>query len=70
MYDYKKLGLLCKEFRCKKLKKTQSEVAEDLQLTISSISMFENGNSRSADILLYYLISGFPTNLLRDIIGG
>lgn len=70
MYDYKKLGLLCKEFRCKKLKKTQSEVAEELQLTISSISMFENGNSRSSDILLYYLISGFPTNLLKDIIGG
>ena len=70
MYDYKKLGLLCKEFRCKKLKKTQSEVAEELQLTISSISMFENGNSRSTDILLYYLISGFPANLLNDIIGG
>jgi transcriptional regulator with XRE-family HTH domain len=70
MYDYKKLGLLCKEFRCKKLKKTQSEVAEELQLTISSISMFENGNSRSADILLYYLINGFPANLLHDIIGG
>lgn len=69
MYDYKKLGLMCKEFRCKKLKKTQSEVAEDLQLTISSISMFENGNSRSTDILLYYLINGFPTNLLKHIGG-
>ena len=69
MYDYKKLGLLCKEFRCKKLKKTQSEVAEELQLTISSISMFENGNSRSADILLYYLINGFPTNSLKHIGG-
>lgn len=70
MYDYKKLGLLCKEFRCNKLKKTQSEVADDLQLTISSVSMFENGNSRSTDILLYYLINGFPANLLKDIIGG
>ncbi len=70
MYDYKKLGLMCKKYRRSKLKKTQSEVAEDLQLTISSISMFENGNSRSADILLYYLINGFPTNLLENIIGG
>ena len=67
MFDYKKLGLLCKEFRCKKLKKTQSEVAEELELTVSSISMFENGNSRSCDILLYYLVNGFPTNLLENI---
>ena len=70
MYDYKTLGLLCKNFRCNILKKTQSEVAEELQLTISSISMFENGNSKSTDILLYYLINGFPTALLRNIIGG
>jgi transcriptional regulator with XRE-family HTH domain len=69
MYDYKKLGLLCKEFRCNKLKKTQGDVAEELGLTVSSISMFENGNSRSSDILLFYLISGFPTNLLKHIGG-
>jgi transcriptional regulator with XRE-family HTH domain len=69
MYDYKKLGLMCKEFRVKYLKITQSEVADELQLTVSSISMFENGNSRSSDILLYYLIKGFPSILLRNIIG-
>ncbi len=68
MYDYKKIGLYCKEFRVHYLKMTQSEVAEELNLTVSSVSMFENGNSKSFDILLFYLINGLPVNLLKKYI--
>ena len=68
MYDYKKIGLYCKKFRANCLKMTQSEVAEELNLTVSSISMFENGNSKSFDVLLFYLIKGLPVNLLRDML--
>ena len=67
MFDYKKLGRYCKDFRTIQLNMTQSEVADALNLTVSSISMFENGNSRSSDILLFYLIKGFPVNLLENI---
>lgn len=67
MYDYKKLGRYCKNFRTIHLKMTQSEIADELNLTVSSISMFENGNSRSSDILLFYLIKGLPVSLLENI---
>lgn len=67
MFNYKKLGQLCKEFRVEYLKMTQSQVADELKLTVSSISMFENGNSRSSDILLFYLFKGLPLTLVRDI---
>lgn len=62
MYDYKKIGSYCREFRVNCLKMTQSEVANEMGLTVSSISMFENGNSKSLDILMFYLIKGLPMN--------
>ena len=67
MFNYKKLGYICREFRVKYLRMTQGQVAEELGLTVSSISMFENGNSRSTDILLFYLLKGLPVNVIRDI---
>lgn len=67
MINYKKLGQFCKEFRIDFLKMTQKEIADELDLTVSSISMFENGNSRSPDILLYYMTKGFPVHLLEEI---
>lgn len=62
--NYKKLGQACQKFRSEKLNKAQIDVANETALTISAISMFENGHSKSTTILLWYIAKGMPANNL------
>lgn len=68
MVNYEKLGKVCKTYREKVLHLTQKEVAEKLNLSISSISMFENGNSRSTEIILFYIKLGLPAEYIYNCI--
>jgi len=66
--NYKTLGRYCQKFRSETLKKTQKDVADDTGLVVTSISMFENGHSRSSDLLLWYILKGLPSKyLIRSI---
>ena len=68
LVNYKKLGQACQKFRSEKLNKTQIDVANETALTISAISMFENGHSKSTTILLWYIANGMPEKFLIECI--
>ena len=57
------IGFACMLLRMK-LNMTQREVAENLDLSPSSISRFENGENDSATILLWYIRHGLDWRVL------
>ena len=57
------IGFACMLLRIK-LKRTQREVAEDLDCSPSSISRFENGENDSATILMWYIRHGLNWRIL------
>ena len=66
--NYKKLGQACQKFRSEQLNKTQKDVAKDTGLVVSGVSMFENGYSKSTDILLWYIVRGLPVAYITGCI--
>lgn len=62
-YNYKEIGQLCQQFRKKYIKKSLVEAGKEIGVSKQSVSMFENGNSRSLKVFLWYIYNGL------DILG-
>ncbi len=57
MTDLTKIGKKCRNFR-KSIRKTQKDVANELNYSVASVSAFERGCNNNAIILLWYIEKG------------
>ena len=53
----KEIGIMCAEFR-KAIDVKQSEIASDLNVSVETISAFENGRTNNARVLMWYIEHG------------
>ena len=53
----KEIGAKCAEFR-KTIDVKQSEIASDLNVSVETISAFENGRTNNARVLVWYIEHG------------
>ena len=53
----KEMGAKCAEFR-KTIDVKQSEIASDLNVSVETISAFENGRTNNARVLMWYIEHG------------
>lgn len=53
----KEMGTKCAEFR-KTIDVKQSEIASDLNVSVETISAFENGRTNNARVLMWYIEHG------------
>lgn len=53
----KEIGAMCADFR-KTIDVKQSKIASDLNVSVETISAFENGRTNNARVLMWYIEHG------------
>lgn len=64
------IGRQCAQYRREVLRRTQGDVAQDVRVSISMVSLFEHGRTDSGRILLWYVERGFQPQGVRYFFNG
>ena len=62
------IGMCCRYYRTKIIKKKQTDVSNDTGYSIENISAFEHGRNNNAALFYWYIKNGLDIKIIKKII--